>query len=653
VRPVIVGTAGHIDHGKTALVRRLTGIDTDRLKEEKERGISIDLGFAHLVLPSGARVGIVDVPGHERFVKNMLAGATGIDVALLVVAADEGVKPQTREHLAIVDLLGIGRGVVALTKSDLAAPDRVARARADVESLLRGTRLEQAPILPVSAVTGEGIAALLEALDRAAAEAGARAAGRPARLPIDRVFSIEGIGTVVTGTLWSGTIRAGDALEVLPPGRGVRVRRVEVHDAEVEVAAAGQRTAVAVHGAGREELARGQWLAASGRYRATSALDVRLTMLPSPPGTERERALATRTRVRVHLGATEALGRAVLLEGAALAPGASAYAQLRLEEPVVAVPGDRLVLRSYSPAVTIAGAVAVDPAPPSRSRLGERDRDRLRVLESGTLVERIAWIAAESGRSGVRDDQAALRLGVAPEEVAAAVAADPSLRRLRDGRVLARGAWEGALGRIEDEVRRYAEEHRLRAGAPKGELKSLLARDIEGAVFDEALADLAARGAVSVQGDRLGPPGSSDPESSLTESEREAVERVVRRLESRGFQPPELSEALAAEGLAGAGPAKGGASRLGRGQELVRYLVESGRVVKVTSELVYTRAQWEEIERRVAGHFQAQPRLGMADFKNYLQVSRKYAVPLLEHLDRVGITRREGDERVPGPKMKK
>jgi selenocysteine-specific elongation factor len=648
VRPVIVGTAGHIDHGKTALVRHLTGIDTDRLKEEKERGISIDLGFAHLVLPSGARVGIVDVPGHERFVKNMLAGATGIDVALLVVAADEGVKPQTREHLAIVDLLGIRRGVVALTKSDLAPPERIAGARAETESLLRGTGLEGAPILAVSAVTGEGVASLLEALDRAAAGAGAREAGRPARLPIDRVFSIEGIGTVVTGTLWSGAIRPGDALQILPSNRAVRVRRVEVHDAEVPAAEAGQRTAVALHGAGREEIERGEWLVAPGRYRAASTLDVRLTMLPHG---ERGRALATRTRLRIHLGASEALGRAVLLEGEALEPGGSAYAQLRLESPVVAAPGDRLVLRSYSPAVTVAGAVVIDPAPPRRSRLSDRDRERLRVLESGTPREKAAWVASEGGLSGARDEETALRIGSAPEEVAAAVAEEPALVRLRDGRVLAREAWQRGLARVTEEIRRYAETHRLRAGAPKGDLKSALARELEGAVFDEALAALVASGAVSVQGDRLFPPGSAP---ALSDLERQAIEAIERRLEGQGFQPPELKEVLA--GLGGGNPAAGGGKASGkesRAQELVRYMIESGRAVKVTSELIYTRAQWDEIERRVAAHFARSPRMGMGDFKSHLQISRKYAVPLLEHLDRLGITRREGDERIPGPKLKK
>ncbi|MGE5178458.1 MAG: selenocysteine-specific translation elongation factor [Bacteroidota bacterium] len=632
MRPVIVGTAGHIDHGKTALVRRLTGIDTDRLKEEKERGISIDLGFAHLVLPSGARVGIVDVPGHERFVKNMLAGATGIDVALLVVAADEGVKPQTREHLAIVDLLGIRRGVVALTKTDLAAPDRIARSSAEVEALVRGTALQGAPIVSVSAVTGEGTAALLEALDRAAAEVDARGAGRPARLPIDRVFSIEGIGTVVTGTLWSGTVRAGDALQILPAGRPVRVRRVEVHDAEVPESVAGQRTAVALHGVSRDEIARGEWLVAPGRYRATGLFDVRLTMLPGG-----DHALATRARLRVHLGASETLARAVLLDRDEVAPGDAALAQLRLESPVVAVPGDRLVLRSYSPAATVAGAVVIDPAPPRRSRLSRPDAERLRVLESGSLREKTAWLAADAGTRGMRDEEAALRLGVSPEEVAAA-AVEAGLVRLKDGRALAHGAWEAARAAIEGGVRRYAEVHPLRAGVPKGELKSLLSRDLDGPVFDEALAALLGRGGVAAQGDRLLPPGTAP---ALAPAEQDVVERIEGRLAAQGFQPPDLSEILK------------GMPREGRPLELVRYMVESGRAVRITSEMLYTRAQWEEIERRVSRHFRTSPRLSMADFKGYFQVSRKYAVPLLEHLDRLGITRREGDERVPGPKLGK
>ena len=632
-RSVIVGTAGHIDHGKTALVRRLTGIDTDRLKEEKERGISIDLGFAHLTLPSGLRVGIVDVPGHERFVKNMLAGATGVDVALLVVAADEGVKPQTREHLAILDLLRIGRGVVALTKADLVPPERLRAARAEVEAMVGGSSLRGAPIVPVSSVTGEGIADLLQALDRAASGAAARDESGAARLPIDRAFSIEGIGTVVTGTLWNGAIRAGDALTLLPSGRAVRVRQVEVHDQAVEAARAGQRTAVAIHGVDRDQVSRGDWLTTPARFRASDLLDARVSLHPSA-----ERPLATRARVRVHLGASETLGRVVLFEGASLEPGHDALAQLRLESPIVPIPGDRVVLRSYSPAFTIAGAVVVDAHAGRRARLDEDGRRRLATLETGSLAERIAVLAADSGFAGVRDDEAALRLGADPAQVAASVAAAPDIHRLKDGRVLTRHDWNAATKRIETEAAAYVAAHPIRDGVPKGELKSRLKRDLDGAIFDEALAALMeTKRLVSRGGDRLIPP---DAAPALSPDQAKSAGRILARLGGSGFQPPDLSEVLKEIPAAHRPP------------ELVRYLLESEQVVKVTSELLYTRDQWRELVARVARHLSDHPTLTMGDFKNLVQVSRKYSIPVLEHLDRIGLTRREGDSRISGPKLK-
>ncbi len=632
MRPVVIGTAGHIDHGKTALVRRITGIDTDRLKEEKERGISIDLGFAHVALPSGRRIAIVDVPGHERFVKNMLVGATGVDLVLLVVAADEGVMPQTREHLAIVDLLRIKRGVVALTKSDLASPERIQSTGAEVLELLRGTALNGSPVIPVSSVTGAGIPELLEALDRAAAGAEGREAEGPARLPIDRVFSIEGIGTVVTGTLWSGSIRPGDALVVLPAERAVRARQVEVHDQAVGAAVAGNRTAVAIHGVSRDEVARGDWLVTPGRFRATEMLDARLNLISGA-----EAPLANRTRVRVHLGASETLARVVLLESHTLAPGASAFAQLRLEGPVVAAPGDRLVIRSYSPSITIGGATIVDSSPARRSRLDAQGRARLESLESGTLAARLTLLLGESGFHGLRPDAAALRLGVGPEAVAAAAAQATGFVRARDGRLLAPREWEKAIDRVIGAVRDYGAEHKLRHGIPKGELKSQLQREIEGAVFDEALETAIQEGRLQATGDRVNLPQAAP---SLTEVESRALEQVERRLASSGFQVPDLSELLN-ELPPGVKPG-----------EVVRHLQEAGRVVKVTSDLLYPTQLWAEIEARVRAHFARRPALTMAEFKELLQVSRKYAVPILEHLDRSGLTRREGDLRSPGPRIR-
>ncbi len=630
-RPIVVGTAGHIDHGKTALVGRLTGINTDRLKEEQERGISIDLGFAPLTLPSGRRVAIVDVPGHERFVKNMLAGATGIDLVLLAVAADEGVMPQTREHFAIVDLLGVRRGVVALTKADLASPERIERSRAEVGALLKGTTLAGAPILPVSSVTGAGIPDLLRTLDEEASKIEGRDPGGGARLPVDRVFSVEGIGTVVTGTLWSGSIRAGDSLTILPDDRAVRVRQVEVHDQPVDAAGAGNRTAVAIHGVSREDVRRGDWLVARGRFRATEMLDVRLHLLEGLA-----KPLANRARVRIHLGASEVLGRVVLLDGETLAPGGSAYAQLRLEGPLVAARGDRAIVRSYSPSATIGGATVLDPSPARRQRLSAQDSERLHAMEQGPLADSLAILTRESSFAGLQPAAAALRLNAEPAQIEAAFDAKRMVRA-KDGRYLAREEWSSALGRLLDAVRSYAEEHRLRHGAPKGEIKSRLLGAVEGVVFDEALETLVTEGTLVVSGDRIRLP---DGGPTLTTEQSRAIDRLEAKLGGKGFQVPDLSEALR-EVPAG----------LDSG-ELVRHMVEAGRAVRVTSEILYPQSLWAEIEKRVRAHFTQRPSLTMAEFKDLLQVSRKYAVPVLEHLDRTGLTRREGDARAPGPKAK-
>ena len=641
--PVVIGTAGHIDHGKTALVRRLTGIDTDRLKEEKERGISIDLGFAHHTLPSGRRVAIVDVPGHERFVKNMLAGATGVDLVLLVVAADEGVMPQTREHLAIVNLLRVTRGVVALTKADLVDEETLGVVRSEVEELLAPTGLRGIPIVPVSSATGEGMDRLTEALEAVVAEASGRSAEGPARYPIDRVFPVEGIGTVVTGTLWSGRIRAGDSLELLPAGKPVRVRQVQVHDRTVEEASAGQRVALAIHGIPRESVARGDWLATPGRFQPSRLLDVRLELLSSAP-----KGLGSRTRLRLHLGASEILGRAVLLERETLAPGESGWAQLRLEDHAVASAGDRIVIRSYSPAVTIAGATVVDSAPAKRSRLAPGDGARLETLLSGSAMDKLAALAEEAGAAGIAGEGAAVRLGSIAESVteaasaavaaAISVSAEARLVRLRDGRLLTPASWSRALEDVLRAVTRYTEQNRLRGGIPKGELKSALTRELPGAVFDEALEVLTSGGRLAVRGDQVSLPAAGP---KLSAGQEKAISEIERRLLGKGYQVPDVSELTR------------GVSAAERPADLIRYLVESGRAVKVTSELLYPRGLWDELETRLAAHFSKNRTLSMGAFKELAQVSRKYAVPMLEHLDRTGVTRREGDDRVPGPKLPK
>ena len=447
---------------------------------------------------------------------------------------------------------------------------------------------------------------------------------------------------MVTGTLWSGTVRPGDSLELLPAGKPVRVRQAQVHDQTVEAAHAGQRVALAIHGVPRESVERGNWLATPERYRPSHLLDVRLELLASAG-----KPLGSRSRLRCHLGASEILGRAVLFERDTLAPGDSCYAQLRLEEPAVASAGDRIVIRSYSPATTIAGATVIDPTPSKRSKLGPRDRERLETLLHGTSAEKLAALAEEAGSAGIAGEGAAVRLGSAPESiteaasaaVAAAISVDAEAKlvRLRDGRLLTPASWADALERVRTRVVRYSEANRLRDGIPKGELKSLLARELPAPVFDEALEVLVAGNRLTLKGDRVVLPQAAP---TLDPKQAQAVGELERKLSGKGFQVPEVSELTR------------GIPPTDRPAELIRYLVDSGRAVKVTSELLYPKALWDDLEGRLRAHFQQHATLSMGAFKDLVQVSRKYAVPMLEHLDRTGLTRREGDERVPGPRLK-
>jgi selenocysteine-specific elongation factor len=462
-----------------------------------------------------------------------------------------------------------------------------------------------------------------------------------ARLPIDRVFPVEGIGTVVTGTLWSGTVRSGDALELLPSGKAVRVRQAQVHDVTVEAAHAGQRVALAIHGVPREQVARGDWLATPGRFKPSHILDVRLELLPSAP-----KPLGSRARLRCHLGASEILGRAVLLDRDTLPPGEASWAQLRLEAPATASAGDRIVIRSYSPALTIAGATVVDPTPTKRARLKPGDAARLETLLSGSATEKLAALAAEAGSAGIAGEGAAVRLGsfagaiteAASAAVAAAisVSAEAKLVRLHDGRLLTPTSWNRALAEVAEAVARYAQANKLRDGIAKGELKSLLARKLPAPVFDEALEVLVRGKRLEVKGDRVVLPEAAP---ALSATQAKAVGEMERKLSGKGFQVPDVSELTK-----GIPPAE-------RPGELIRYLVDSGRAVKVTSELLYPRTLWDDLEGRLRSHFEKNATLSMGAFKDLFQVSRKYAVPMLEHLDRTGVTRREGDERVRGPKL--
>src|SRR5215471_12694843 len=578
-RLAVVGTAGHIDHGKTALVRRLTGVDTDRLPEEKKRGISIDLGFAPLVTPAGVRVGIVDVPGHERFVKNMLAGVGGVDLVLLVIAADEGVMPQTREHFSIVKLLGVERGVIALTKRDLVDDDWLA--------LVTGSFLEQAPIVPFSAVTGAGTKELLAAIDAQLALTGVHGNDDPMRLPVDRVFTVEGFGTVVTGTLWRGAVRTGDMLELLPSGAQVRVRRVQVHGETVEEALAGQRTALALHGVERDQVARGDWLCAAGSLRPSRVLDVRFELLGDYP-----REWKPDTRVRFHLGASEIIGRLVLLGPDAmnggLRAGDSSLAQVRLEQPTVAARGDRFVIRSYSPSRTVGGGSVIEPVAERRRRSDVAGLDSLEVHESGSLesrvMEKLSGLAKPAST-----EQLATEVG---ESVALVLAALEALVRHGSavapaaGRWLTDTRWGDAREQVLHAVREFAEKNPARYGIMKGELKAGLKTSLDAGLFDLAFAALIADRELEQTGERVRPGGMhwEPPAAALA-----ALERLEGMLEADGFQVPENA---AWQKTLGAGAAD--ASGLG---------FFLGRLVRVNAELTYTAKQMSRLQSLVAGWF--------------------------------------------------
>lgn len=594
-------------------MRALTGIDTDRLEEEKRRGISIDLGFAHLEA-GGVRFGFVDVPGHERFVKNMLAGAGGIDLVLLVVAADESVKPQTREHFEICRLLGIRHGLVALTKKDLASEAMLEAARRDAAALVRGSFLEGAPVVAVSAATGEGMETLREELVRAAARVPERDAAGIPRLPIDRSFSLRGFGTVVTGTLAEGTLRTGEEAEIQPGGRRVRIRGLQVHGQTVAEAAAGQRTAVNLAGIDASELHRGMTLTAPGRWEAVRVLDCRVELLASAP------PLRHAAPVHFHAWTAETTASVRLLEGAALEPGSSRLARLLLDGAVLLKPGDRFILRQFSPLATIGGGVVIDTQPPLQMKRALA-AERLRRLEAAPLPERLALWAAEAPQGAVLAGLAA-RAGI-PFERAMDAAARAGLVLLKGepARVAARERVRAEAERLRAQVAQFHADNPLLEGMPRA------AAGLDGGWLEavlEAAPDLAAEGGTL----RL---CGFAPQRRSEEAAAEA--RMERLFREAGLTPPPAAEALRQAGLDEA-----------RARTLLQLMLKDGRLVRVAPDLILHREALEELKRMLGGR--KGQRFGVGEFKEWTGVSRKYAIPLLEFLDRARVTRREGDRRV-------
>jgi len=632
MKHVIVGTAGHIDHGKTALVKALTGIDTDRLKEEKERGISIELGFAFLRLEEGITLGVVDVPGHERFVKTMLAGVGGIDLVILVIAADEGVMPQTREHLHICQLLGIRRGLVALTKKDLVEPEWLDLVQEEIRTFLTGTCLDEAPILPVSSLTGEGLRELRDALAGHAAEIQPRRGDGIVRLPIDRVFTIRGFGTIVTGTLWTGSLAIGDEVTILPKDLSSRVRRLQVHNESVEKVLAGQRTAVNLPGLETDQIERGDLLCLQGTLRVSTSLEATLALLPDAP-----KPLANRARVRFHLGTAEILARAILLDREKVNPGEEAYTHLRLEQPTAAMPHDRYVLRSYSPSTTIGGGVILDPCPSLKRRRRPEVVAHLKILERGSSRDRLLQIL-KSNTSPLSPLSLQSLAGLDPE------ALQGELRELltagkiiqlpgRDGEAyLHREIYEDLCGTILSLLRQFHAQNPLREGISKEELRSRLARGVAPALFAQLLNDLTVAKEVAQDRDRVRlmahRPQLSTAEAALTG-------RLETLYRAAALQPPTVDAAFK----------EAGADRRA-GQAVFFRLVEQGTLVKMSDDLYVHRDAYEQAKARLLEHLAQYSSISVPTFKDLLGITRKHAIPYLEHFDQIKLTRRAGDDRV-------
>ncbi|MBO4331216.1 MAG: selenocysteine-specific translation elongation factor, partial [Oscillospiraceae bacterium] len=615
-----------VDHGKTALVRRITGVNTDRLKEEQERGITIELGFAPFELPNGQRLGIVDVPGHERFIKNMLAGATGIDIVLFVIAADEGIMPQTREHMNILRLLGVGRGVVAITKIDLVDTEWLELVREDVEEFIKDSPLSGAEIVELSSVTGEGIPELLGAVERLCDTLPERPSGGICRLAVDRVFTMSGFGTVVTGTLWSGGIRQGDTLELLPAGKQVRVRSLQVHGEKRDEVFQGERVAVNLTGVEKNLVVRGSWLAEEGKLVNSLRMDIRLELLPEAPET------AQRTRVHVHHGTAEALARVVLLDRDVLQPGESCFAQLELETPLAALAGDRVVLRFYSPMFTIGGGTVLDPtASKHRKRNLESDLARLSALSGGDPAEILTASMIKDGLPWqLRDAAECLRTD---EKEAAALTEklreSGRLTDIGDGyyipTVSAEALKEKAAAWLADYFARFP----MRFGAPKKEIAQTLFPRADTRQQRALLRYLADAGNTE-QDDTMIRPAGWTPK--LTPAQSALTERIREAYAASPFAPPGWNDVMAEVGI----------SDREQG-EYQQWFLRSGEMVRLSENVIYTREALDSVEKTLREHYPAGG-FSLAEVRDLLGTPRRYVQQMIEYFDLIKLTYWDGEK---------
>ncbi|HDQ05014.1 MAG TPA: selenocysteine-specific translation elongation factor [Deltaproteobacteria bacterium] len=628
----VLGTAGHVDHGKTALIKALTGTDTDRLKEEKDRGITIELGFASLKLPSGRNIGIVDVPGHEKFIKHMVSGAAGIDLVMMIIAADEGIMPQTKEHLHICSLLGITAGIVALTKTDMVEKEWLELVKTEIEDFLRGTFLEGAPVVPVSSVKGEGIDDIISALDKTVNNIQARKDCGIFRLPIDRIFTMKGFGTVVTGTLVCDHIKVGQDIQIMPEEISARIRGLQVHNQPVEEAWAGQRTAINLQGIEKSSLQRGDVLVRPHTVWPTTRLDVAIEYLKA-----NTKSFKNRTLIRLHTGTTEVIARVILMEKEELKPGESGLAQLVLEKKDVVVAGDCFVLRSYSPITTIGGGVIIDPLPPKHKRLDKKALREMLLLQSGALEEKIEVILNRAGMAGTNPRHLAFRLGVNAKLINETLQGLFSKKTAlitdkEETNIVSSSFYEKLENNAVEILRQYHLKNPLREGISKEELKASLSGEVNPKLFHLLLQNLGAKKTIAVEKESVRLFNHKVRLADDLNAIRQSINKIYNEA---GLAPPALTEVI------NNFPAK-----KTEAQNIIKLMVKEGALVKINEQLVFDRSALENLRENYRARLQKDGKATPASFKDMTGLSRKYIIPLMEYFDITKLTVRVADHRI-------
>jgi len=631
VKQIILGTAGHIDHGKTSLIKALTGIDTDRLKEEKERGITIELGFASLDLPGGQHLGIVDVPGHEKFVKNMVAGATGIDIVVMVIAADEGVMPQTREHMEICTLLGVQHGLIAMTKTDLVDEEWLELALEDIREFSQGTFLENSPILPVSSATGQGIPELIGSLDEIAGRIPPRNPSSLFRLPIDRVFTMKGFGTVITGTLISGKIEVGETIMIYPSGITSKVRGIQVHNQSANSAEAGMRTAINFQGLDKAAVMRGEVLSAPGALTASYMVDISFHYLAS-----NQKPFKNRTLIRFHTGTSEVLGYLILLEGDELPPGQTVVAQLRLESPVALVKDDRFVVRSYSPVRTIGGGQVLNPIPQKHKRLKPEINRGLQQLADNEPESIIAYHIEQAGYSGVSFSHLKIMTNLPDKQLETHLQHLMSQKTIiqtdKESRIfIHQTTFDTLKQKIREHLTNYHGVNPLKAGMPKEELKSKFPLLSDSKLFNLVLNQMIKDQQI-VQEEKT--VRLESHQVSLGRDQADIRDKIIKIYQDGGLQPPYFREAIKE---LGASP--------DHAKDVLMLLVEEGQIVKTKDDLFFHAKAVDELKRKLVEFLKTNGEIDTPRFKEMTGVSRKFVIPLIEYFDANNVTLRVGDSR--------